>query len=363
MVARYTPAGETPMRGRMLKELRKRKPNARNITFSRKDANALATRMFSFEPLAPLTRKEKRVLQQQAADYIYSDSSDAYNAARQLLRGTGKLAMHWKLPLAPASREETLKVFNDVEAYENARIYTRRGKGSLTGSIQGHALRGVGRYPRPRVDGLVRNVIARKGKARVLDLGCSSCMILHELKREFGRRVETHGVSLNDSPRHPVTQWHLLDAAHLPRSFKRKFDVVASNETLYLHPLPHLVLRNAAECLAPGGKAIMQWSVPYPMELTKELQALHAAMPTTLSQGAAKLLAEGVKKLEKPLEPKKQAENWEITREVAVLNELAELRNRGFTVKVTRWEQTGYLPNLPYWMLIERPLTNPATKR
>ncbi|GEM_PF-2669542 len=101
----------------------------------------------------------------------------------------------------------------------------------------------------------VAAIIKEKGKCRILDLGCGSGRFLAQLKRIFGEKVETHGLSIQNPKNPKIDKMHvgLFETAR----FAGKFDIIVSNHSLQYALNTSMAVQNACNSLEKGGEAFL----------------------------------------------------------------------------------------------------------
>lgn len=100
---------------------------------------------------------------------------------------------------------------------------------------------------------MIGEIIAEKGNARVLDIGCGEAGALKELKKIFGKKIIVCGI---DALPTEGLDWFFQGDA-VKKDFPDKCDLVVSFRAL--HEIAHLkkILKKIEACLAAGGQAIL----------------------------------------------------------------------------------------------------------
>ncbi|MFA4907441.1 MAG: methyltransferase domain-containing protein [archaeon] len=141
--------------------------------------------------------------------------------------------------------------FEFIRNYDDPEYIERRNIGAVEKEL------GVG----------IRKEIARRlkkqSKVRVLNLGCGSAQDLLDLRKEFGRRIEVHGLNSRPpekTPNQPVSRDSKFIKAgnmaerHFPKNF---FDIVYSTNTLFYVPDKLGAIKANFECVKPGGIMVL----------------------------------------------------------------------------------------------------------
>jgi SAM-dependent methyltransferase len=263
----YEPAKGPQQRRRLLKDLAvPRKSGRRMPSYSRPHARKLTGKMFGFEPLVPLDLKRlsllKRLAIEQNLELLISDAK----IARGLLYGTDRGDRYTiGENERQAGRQEVIGLFADARQAQETVLSIASLKGS--GGIVRPFFRGTRGLEGYLVEGgmgvleIAKQIRERQGrKIRFLDVGHHTGRVASELKKELGEEVETHTLSPIETAKFPgVDNYHRLFAEFLPKEFRRHFDVIVSVRALEYSLFPDAGIRNIAEALAPGGRAVINW--------------------------------------------------------------------------------------------------------
>ena len=128
----------------------------------------------------------------------------------------------------------------------------RENRGSGTGTVARLRLR----YHSEQLRRAFGDVLAQRGRLRVLDVGCGDGRFLDVMRVAFGDTVETHGIDFDAKAvafaagNGHQTRVGTIDDADYPTA---SFDVVYISHVIEHLPSPREFLRSAHRVLAPGG--------------------------------------------------------------------------------------------------------------
>lgn len=94
-----------------------------------------------------------------------------------------------------------------------------------------------------------------KKKIRVLDIGCGNAGALHELKKQFKKKIETIGIDLIPFPKKNADLALIGNALEL--NWPAGIDLVFSFRALHEFANAHLLVLKTSQVLAPSGTALL----------------------------------------------------------------------------------------------------------
>jgi SAM-dependent methyltransferase len=261
----YEPARGPQQRRRLLRDVAVPRRSREVPSYSYSDARKLAGKMLGFEPLTPLSSERLSLLKQLAIEQTLHELELQSAKARGLLYGVDRVHYHGLGKGGRrAERGEVVGLFTDAKKARSTPVHETllsTGGGSIEFLDNTRGLQGY--ISEAGIDVLkhAKEVRAKQGrKIRFLDVGHHTGLVASELKKEMGREVETHTLSPWDRAKFPgVDAYHLLYAEFLPKEFRRHFDLIVSCRALEYSLFPDSAIRNIAESLAPGGRAVVQW--------------------------------------------------------------------------------------------------------
>jgi len=259
----YSPAEGSPLRSDVLSKLKDK--SIKSIIPDSQVVDRAFNHLFGFEPLVSVSPEDEKVLEGHMRKRLSQRYSLYIGLTNALLSGRIKIVEDFKRDvIRPATRKE-IAVMLAGGSKSNWWLQERRSEffSSYFGShdvFQCYGSRGLKGYPmdiRAHVNELYEK---NKRSVRVLDVGSCDAYMLYQLKKEFGKRVETHGLSPFEEAHFKIDYYHKLAAERLPAEFKEYFDLIVSNRTLEYVLLPHHALDNIVRSIAPGGRADLEWN-------------------------------------------------------------------------------------------------------
>ncbi len=344
----YKPIEGPQLRRKLLREVTRTTP--RLFSASNREARAAIAKAFEFEPLSHLTSTEKDHLKKSFKITAIEISNKRDNRVQALLTGKAKRNRTGGRPAEKLDRIQIANLFSRGRWFDTFRIT----EPDYTGPIS-NTSRGLKAYSAYTEFDFLKEVnemhAAKKRKIRVLDVGCATARALSELRRKMRKKVETHGISPEDEPRHPVDHYHILLAEHLPKEFKERFDIVVSHRALEYASFPHIGLRNIVAATAPGGKAVVQFQAGSLFKLNtkiiEDLKVFFEKNKPHLTREARALVKQGMQlknsevtedEVEKQIEDDITHYKTEAHRTIAWLNEVAKMQaDPGLKVKIKQW--------------------------
>ncbi|MCX6802149.1 MAG: methyltransferase domain-containing protein [Candidatus Diapherotrites archaeon] len=261
----YEPVRGPQQRRRLLRGVAVPRKSREVPSYSYSDARKLAAKMLGFEPLTPLSRERLSLLKQLAIEKTLHELESNSTEARGLLYGVER-GHYYGIgnETRRAERKEVIGLFTDAKKERTTTVSLINLRSGVQADRSLETNRGLQDYADDVGIDVVKHAkevrSAQGRKIRFLDVGHHTGRVASELKSEMGAEVETHTLSPLDHARYPgVDAYHMLYAECLPKEFRRHFDLVVSSRALEYSLFPDSAIRNIAESLAPGGRAVIQW--------------------------------------------------------------------------------------------------------
>jgi hypothetical protein len=307
--------------------------------------------MLGFTPLTPVSAAEKRMLRQYASSLSATVVRSLYE--KQFPKDASSAQQSAERRRDPLSPKELREAFSSGKEYNRRRLGFWKSR-----SAEEYLQDGID------VSGLAREAIRKtKGKARIMDLGAETAQMLMDLKKEFGDKIETHAVSPTDSPRFPVDHYHMVLGEFLPREFGGKFHLITSLAAFPYMLFPHLALKNVAQSLSRGGKAVISRrrhvaSLLVPIEIIEEAGRYFSRQK--LTKKGTELVKEELKKQGKSLSEADitmhllcSGQHFDFNQDIAWVNALVEIGSSPkFAVRIINSRKSSSL--VPELVEIER---------
>jgi len=233
------------------------------ITVPQKEIDAKVKTLLEIRPLVRTTEDEKLIIASATNAAFVSYWDKMGGLANRIIDGDTALTGKPDLDIGQR-RELVASAFSDWEG-SKTKFECKCDKNQCSKRITFEKYRTLSDYNgKEGVDIAGAVAISCKNDgfpARILEVGAGDSNTLHELKGQFGDRIETHALGLFEEPHAPVDAHHSLSAEFYPAEFSKKFDMIFSFYTMGYLALPHLGLRNIAHSLSDGGKAIVHFAL------------------------------------------------------------------------------------------------------
>lgn len=325
--------------------------------------------MFEFQPLVPVPARDRTLLFQYAKHLL--DTARDQAAEKAAIAAKSRVTYMDGKSRRFLTREPGQLTPNAM--FSNVQTYQTLHYGEENRKLRNYPSRRVSAYQSEGNIDVFEQVRAiqdqKPGPVRVLDIGGSSADMLWSLQEQFPD-VQTHLISPTGEPHHPVNHAYGVIGEHLPRRFRRRFDVIVSSFQMLYSIFTHHGLRNITEALAPGGIASVNWHVNGPFNGENDfLRDICARFKKTgfdtrltrhfSTDPNARLTPEGLALLQKgkrydkkdadrmqplamdPAAWARQPKGWRFFRATAWINEVARLRkDPALDVRILEWEKS-----------------------